>query len=819
MILPQAYYGEERGGHTLLEASEPGRFAQDLASRLDLPDTAPRGVVWTPFISGFPVGDFYVLARTSPDRTASRAGMVFTHAVFLPIDEAMRLADLMPLLRPLRAERGGEPLLNIEFTPMPPEFRTPGSELRPLVAALLSRHNAPVVFLGQDGFELRIAGLWARLLPALRRKFSFRLSFSPQDLIEEVRPAIVCTPPALAGRWPGFTLVDLNATEVPLSLAGSLLVGDEAGWPLQAFADETEAEIRSFGDLGLLEHAFELVRAPGDRPEQLIAAARLIEHLSAGSARGATCKVPLLERLAQSLRSAAPNQVLQLRNMALTSFPNAERVWMALEGWAIHCVWSQTDDADSMAVVAEATKRVAAPSAWQLAVRRGLTEAASSPESNLTMAVWRWAMTEPVVVVSLFTELRDARFDQPLSGAVPEWLASDVAGQVLPEVIQNGWLRTHAAVVAAAYPPLEAVRRQFAIDHNISLERILLAIARASSLELLTIAVQLKDDRLIEIAGSAVADNPALLGAVEFGDVVVQRIWATALRANPEVWRYPPDANVVVLSLMMSLVDGRSVSPDLIDAFARTPLANIENFPRRSELWGHLPDQSREKYLAATAQGWLRRFAQGSTPETPDPELEQAILKSPGLNTFLAMSIPGRVAEAAGIFLVLHSISDQRFVEWIRELLKEVPSLGIETAELIGRVVLQRHSDYGVAALVRVYSKRADLRPALRVCYPLLGLWDRFRLGIVPLSHEEKWQLLEDKAVELYYYGPDSDDLWTRSGGHNADLLLSGTARARWRDAIRRVRSGSNVRPKRLLKAMLDDFPNNEALRFLASNF
>ena len=159
-----------------------------------------------------------------------------------------------------------------------------------------SHHEPPVVSLGLEGFDKRIAQLWTHLWPAMRRSLAFRLSFSPQDLVEDVRPAIICTPQAFAARWSGFTLVEPNGADAPRSLAAALLVGAAAGWPLQAFGNDVEVEINSFGDLGLLERASELVRAPGDPPEQLIAAARLIEHLSPVSTAGAAGKVPLLER-------------------------------------------------------------------------------------------------------------------------------------------------------------------------------------------------------------------------------------------------------------------------------------------------------------------------------------------------------------------------------------------------------------------------------------------------------------------------------------------------------------------------------------------
>src|SRR5260370_23267205 len=95
MLIHQATYGEDRGGHALLAKSgdESSPFA-DVTWRTDLPGTAPSGVAWEPYVSGFPDHNYYVLAKTFPDPSASRGGMVFTHALFLPLADAVQLADL-----------------------------------------------------------------------------------------------------------------------------------------------------------------------------------------------------------------------------------------------------------------------------------------------------------------------------------------------------------------------------------------------------------------------------------------------------------------------------------------------------------------------------------------------------------------------------------------------------------------------------------------------------------------------------------------------------------------------------------------------------
>ena len=118
----------------------------------------------------------------------------------------------------------------------------------------------------------------------------------------------------------------------------------------------------------------------------------------------------------------------------------------------------------------------------------------------------------------------------------------------------------------------------------------------------------------------------------------------------------------------------------------------------------------------------------------------------------------------------------------------------------------------------RVRMGRDDLKPALRICHTMIGIFARWSLGVSPVSHEEKWQVLADVAAELYPSGPDHDELWNRAGGHHADLQGGGSGRARWRDAIGQIRRGKGPHPPRLLGEMARDYPYNDQLRHLAAD-
>ena len=221
MKVEQAFYGAVRSGHSILSASDGAAIAADLSARLDLPDTAPPGVLWSPFLRGFPTAGHYVLARTFLDPEAKRSGMVFSHALIAPLDDFAATRDLRPFLDLLsRSPQVPHKVAAVEIADSETEI-SPTRELTDAASQLVSRGNGPVVRIGVEGFDQLVVALWAGLWPQLRRGFAFRLSFSPHDLTEAPMPAIVCTPASLSSRWTEYRLIGHSGTSDRSSMAAS----------------------------------------------------------------------------------------------------------------------------------------------------------------------------------------------------------------------------------------------------------------------------------------------------------------------------------------------------------------------------------------------------------------------------------------------------------------------------------------------------------------------------------------------------------------------------------------------------------------------
>lgn len=820
MKVEQAIYGEVRGGHALRLASDRSRIPAELASRLDLPDTAPSGVDWSPFVNGFPYGDQYVLARTFADPTASRAGMVLAHAVIAPLVAIAATADLRPLLALLIAVP--EPPDALAACDVSTSIKVPptATDLVPAAEALTARGTGPVVRVGTRGFEDLAVALWFHLWPELRTRFAFRLSFGPHDVVDTLQPSLVCTPSALAARWTGHRTIGTSAPG-PTSRAAAILSGGAEAEPVLSFAREIGAGLDRFTDLPLLERAYELGSSSSPSFDDCVAVLRLVERLSPDPDMGAAGKAKLTDRLDSRLHAAPVAGVLLLRNLSTSGLPAANTLWTSLESWTAANKFAQADDSAMLSAIDDAHSASTAVEPWRKAVLAGIVAAARSTSAGFSAAFWRWADKRPATLTSLARQLPpDRDLEAGLSDAAPRATSLETGNVVMAIALPKKWLRLHGTAAGMSLPPGEAVRRQLSVDADPgSLDGLRDALRAATPAQSLAIALETAEPRLLRIAAEEVGQKPQLLKEIGFAALAAQQVWALALALNAEVWRGPADPQRSFIAVIENLLDGGPVSTELITALAVTPVADLSRYSRRAEVWPRLVDPARTNVLKATAAGWLDSASAGDVAYALEPQLETAILAGDRLDSALRALVPTGVGAVARIVSALPTFDEARFVRWLENWAAARRPLPSTDAEVLGRVILDRRWRRAVDELLHLARMgRNEVKPALRVCHDMIGIFTRWTLGLSPVSYEDKWTVLEDLVADLYPTGPDHNEVWNRAGGRNADLQTFGSGQSRWRDAVAQIRRGKGPRPARLLDEIKRDFPLNDQVRYLAKD-
>ena len=820
MRIEQAFYGEHRGGHSLLGSSGDDQVSAEIADRLDLPDAAPPGAEWSPFLGGFPYQNRYVLSRTFRDTGASRSGMVFSHALLVRLDEIVNTADLRPLLKLLAdSDRQRPDLTTVELVPASASLPH-SDELVSAAEALVMNGRLPVVRLGHTGFDDLVVALWACLLPGMRRGFAFRLSFDPRDLVETPLPALVCTPSSLATRWANYPKVQSIASREPASLAAATLSGREKAGPLLEFMQEFGSHPTTFRELRWAEQAYGL-NIGESKVERRVGALRLIAKLSPDPDAGEDGKNVLVRELCDLMPAARPEDILRLRNLQLSAVPSPTLVWSAVETWASKNGYCQDQDVRMLGVFENAMNSTAAVEEWRTAVLEGLATAARSGRTCFFVAFWRWLQVRPDTAAILFQYVpATVGVEEQLVDAAPPKLDDTAALALLRPALARGWYRLHGAVLSASCSPFDAARRQVAVDTDPTiLAGLRWALRNARAADVVDCGLKIDDPRMRQLAGEAVAVEPRLLVGVDISAPKAQAIWCDALTINPKSWQGPANPEAVFHLILDQVLDGGEANMSLIALLSDSPLADLGTYPRRHEVWLRIRGVPFNNLIAATTIGWLREACRSEVPYVPDDTLQSAILDSNEFDRAVDALIPDRIGTIVGAVSALDGYNEQRFMGLIGNVTLRTRVLPTRDAEAIGQLLLKRDWRKAAAHLVERYrAGRRDLKPALRMCRDIIGVWDRWILGLTPVSESEKWRALESLAANLYPSGPNDQGLWERAGGDDADLSLTGSGRMRWRGGIRDMRRGKRPAPSALLAEMMEDFPQNQRLHYLAKD-
>lgn len=819
MRVEQALYGQVGGGHGLRQSSDKSQLAADIYGRLDLPDGVPGGVQgWSPFVRGFPVADRYVIAKTFLDPTASRGGMVLTHALILSLDDVCRMGSLATLFGLLATAVDEFPIwittLDLELAGGQDIY---APELVGAANALATQQQLPVVSVGVPGFESLVNALWRNFSPQMRRSFAFRLSFGPSDLVEQALPTIVCTPEQLRARWTKHALVKPDDA-APVSAVAAILCGQRSLAPLNVLASDLGVALATIKDLGRIERLNSLLDGNGEF-DDLVSAVRLVDGLSADPKVGAPTKNSLLERLVALVASASVKQMLVMRNLRLVGFANGTRVWSAVEHAVSKLKFDSADDAELVELAQAAVDADLAFAPWRDAATAGLLAAAQKDSAPIFKTAWRWAeISQPAFAAILDVLPNQPVFERRLVDAAPKKLQLSKPDALLAPLLKKRWLVAYGAVLAATLPPLDAARQQLKVDKGAgSLDGLKSALSHASPAQMLECAVAEKDARLVAMAADAAVSDHRVLSGIKGQDVIEQQVWSAAIKTKASLWKAPKKPVQVRDAVLTQLLEGGPAEPSLLEVLAKTPLADVSSFPRRAELWLELPQ--RGAYLRATATGWLDEAIKSGKAAPPEAQLEREILNGGQLEAVLARA-NATVEARLAIVGALASFTEDMFITWLGNLLRGSSRLSAATSEQIGTLVATRRWERAARYLGdRKRDHRPDLLPALQKTGGLLGPIARWFLGISVPTVSEKWAALEEDACELYPSGSDLEHVWARAGGKLSDLPSANqSGAARWRKALSSIRFGGRPHPRDLLAQMCNDFPRNEQLRLYASD-
>lgn len=813
--------GERGRAHGVLASSLPDDIARSLAHHLDLPGQLPPGFELVSYVSGFPHGDRYVVARTSLDTSAARQGMVFSHALVADLEAIGELIDIDAVFEQLKGARPEAPLAS-KTTVKVSESKIRARPSPALCDMLATSPDRPVVIGDPLALEGVISALWPRLLPSLRREMRFRLSFGPEES-DIAKVHIVAVPRVTVTRWPATRVIDLeHGPEMPKTAAGRFLSGDFKG-DLSAFLAELSIDCRSFEALGLAAHALEISNA-APAFEKTLAALRLIGSLQPDPGKGAPIKASLLERLANRPGPSSVQEFLSLRNLDLAPFPE-KHVFLDKITERFDHLFGTAAGADVLSpIVQSAFDPSQSTEDWQNACRAAL--ARLSPVGAVAVAPLVWMMLSKCPKVGGFLLEQVAgvdSMDRAMAACLNEVSQSNNA-DLSDALIAVGFVQAETATLINRHDGelAEALKEACGRDrHRYGDGAVKHILGLMKPAELVTSALAIDDQIVTLAAGAVVASAPMLLADLSLANPQVQKIWTEALKREDGAWQIRPNVGALRNDVFDSLLRNE-LTPDLLNHLVLSPLGNALEYQRRADIWRALPNRCRDVCLASTAEAWVRSLPDRvSQADYLDPEHELAsTIASQKMQREMKVALE-RLAfdDVLNVFTGSAHLPEALFMEVFAIFYRSNRHPSGEELDRAARLVAARDWRNLTRRLFGNYGMAEDLRGFFRICADHLDLWDRIWHGISRLSPSELDNLFVETASELYPRGPMDSEIWARAGGNPSQLDTSGTGRQQWGAAIRKILNGNQVRAASLLAAMHDDYPLNSRLDYLVKEY
>ena len=248
---------------------------------------------------------------------------------------------------------------------------------------------------------------------------------------------------------------------------------------------------------------------------------RLIEKLSPNSDAGGAGKMRLSQRLCDALSGARAEEILRLRNLQLSAFPEPKRVWNALATWVGKNSYAQDQDTQMLSVL-DRTPQPATPLSrnGEVQILNGLAAAARSAKSSFPRAFWRWTKNAvPKSSPPCSPMFRPKpKSEERLARAMPLHSRSNNRRdpRASSPCLAAGFVSTAPSFRPAPHRRMpRAGRSRVDTDPIVPRRSAGGSATREAQRELVECALDIEDPRMAPLAGEAVAKDPKVLAGLD----------------------------------------------------------------------------------------------------------------------------------------------------------------------------------------------------------------------------------------------------------------------------------------------------------------
>ena len=791
----RAQYGVKNNSHSLLSADvDLLQLPTELLGLTDKPPGGRSGEVWWPSVGCGPVGDWWAIWWTVPDREAQRGGMVHSKVLLWPLDSVSKEIDLFSALEDL----GGVAIPKLEQ-----------QNLLLLANALTDSCSQPVVVAGVDDLPSFIASLWEKLWPEARRSFSARLAISPPQGGESISPPwVYCIPEGYQQQWRNSQVVLMNDAKSNSNRAALWLVEQQ-----DMIFDEVLKSIAKkpskLSELSKVSRAADRLENMRHQKTAKLALEflRTIISLAPQAEVASELKLEALGILSNGLRKEDSSFPLMLANIKEINLPTKSVPDTELAVWSENNL-TQID----IGMAVEYLHRLDGDKSeywWGDAIIRGIKKILLRSDEVWAKPIILWLSSASVS--KILSEILPST-EKIENGLVTAALKIDL-GRFSSQLIKKDaskrhWSRLHAAMCMNTETQCcDVFEEHWAFKGDVY-PGLTLLVENMQPKKVASEAVQREDPAFTSIVAKMTSTNPEAMAELDVSKIGWRKLWIAHINAGGTRW--PDGVNRahqigMLLDLHLNSEDVESLIVELSSDIA----PEIMRHPRHGDIWEKLSNNSRNSLLGSFVLSVVQQCISGKRVKRPNQEIVNSLI-----------AYVDRHSVSTKVFARLlswGSATDERMAtSWLWKLEK---SDWIDSGRDIGRMVLSKSWENVATEIYKLSKRYAEAAVAARECKSLLSWWGQFQLGddnsASSIKKEEFTRRLGELGAELAH--DQLDGIWELAGGKTKDLKGGhGRPSDRWADAVNqagrgKIEGGINA----LLEELIREFPNNVDLNEL----
>ncbi|QEM05056.1 hypothetical protein DIU31_016615 [Mucilaginibacter rubeus] len=836
ILIHQSLCGEKGGAWDLLKTTiKDQKIAQAIAFKTDLHDTA-SGKSWGPAVRGFCYDEYFLVIKSFVDpSTTVRPGRAFSHVLILEkknlshVDNLTPLFDLLPneVNKNATIETITIDISKVKKRPQNVDLPEPFfGRFKKVITGYVnySEWFNTIVWVGENDYNKAVAELWERLTDEEKEKFNFDIYFNA-NAVPKSTLNLINVPEKTVSKFQnsGFMVVGEHDSAVLSSISEQILVGHKESHTLiNNFAEAIGADVfpRSEWDtVSIVLSTFENYKQETDF-KKLSTLSHIIASYSPSPKKGAAFKEAFVKHLAKLIDNSDYQDFGILQNFKTESFAKSVYIFgESIAKWLKKRLFQLNAATIESLKIIELLKGTKNKDWLSQSVDESLKAFFHSPGMLKAQIFYEWLSINPKLLELLQLMLINIK-EEDFIQALPLNLKQQLVDALKIYAAKTGLLVFYAHLLIKDKGIEEALTELLAIDKNQNSTRGLeVILAKTEGETAVNCAVNLKDRRLILIAGKYCRATPALLSKIDVSNTGWQDIWAESIRLGNSVEKGIKKFNLVLDQLFTLLINGEKVKVELISSIANSKYGNILYYDRRNELWGKLDDKNRSQFLKETSAYLLSELSNGKNINVPNDSILSNYIFDYAISDFLYFN-KDKIKPVIPIFKKFTNIPNH----YLEEYLKQFRGiLGGNEAKQLGKLIYQRKSGSSAHLVYNRSSKNNSWSIALKECYDLLSLVDKgkiFLSGLIPKVKigKEQWWTNTEELLCNYYPNPVSlTRVWERAGGHESDLVLGVPARETWAKAIKKLKNKEfkKISMNSLMKEVNDEFSYVDDFNFL----